>query len=250
MELELSELEYITGYRNSGRKPGPIDYRFVTHTAKEYVVGTISHNGSPIQFVFDRDDLEKVEKRAWHLSSGKYIGSTFYLDGGVKLELYLHNLVMNRMAFNGKGPKQSVDHINRNGLDNRKENLRIVSQSQQNINQPKKKRAVILPENCGIQPDEIPKHIWYVRAQGQHGDRFAIEFKTEGVCWKTTSSKAVSIKDKLEQAKVKLAELYESYPYLNPAYEVQKQKKLEDSFQQILATQSFVLQEEIHSFLS
>jgi len=232
--MELEELEYKTGYRNSGRKPGIIDYRFVTHNTKEYGIGIIQHNGSDIQFVFDKEDFEKVEKRPWHVSSGKYIGSTFYLDGGVKLELYLHNLVMNHNAFNGKGPKQSIDHINRNGLDNRKENLRLITQSQQNIHQIKKKRNVILPEGCPIQPNEIPKHIWYVRAQGQHGDRFAIEFKTEGICWKTTSSKAVSLQQKLEQAKAKLAELYETYPQLNPTYEETKTQELEMSFHDII----------------
>lgn len=232
--MELDELEYKTGYRNSGRKPGIIDYRFVSYNNKEYVVGIIQYKGTDVQFVFDRDDFEKVEKRPWHLSSGKYIGSTFYLDGGVKLELYLHNLIMNRNAFNGKGQKETVDHINRNGLDNRKENLRIVSQSQQNINQPKKKRNVILPEGCPIKPDEIPKHIWYVRAQGQHGDRFAIEFKTEGICWKTTSSKAVSLKQKLEQAKVKLAELYDQYPHLDPTSEDPNVNLLNESFEAIL----------------
>ncbi len=232
--MELEELEYRSGYRNSGRKPGIIDYNFVSYNNKDYVVGLIQHNGKDIKFVFDRDDFEKVESRPWHLSSNKYIGSTFYLDGNVKLELYLHNLVMNRIAFNGKGAKESVDHINRNGLDNRKENLRIVTQSQQNINQVKKKRNIELPENCGILADDIPKHIWYVKAQGQHGDRFAIEFKTEGICGKTASSKKVTLKEKLDEAKIKLKELYEKYPYLNPEYESENKKNLEDSFQKIL----------------
>ena len=236
MELEqlLFELEYKSGYRNSGRRPGIIDYKFVTYNEKEYGVGTIQHNGSDIQFVFDKEDFERIEKRPWHLSSGKYIGSTFYLDGGVKLELYLHNLIMNRNAFNGKGSKESVDHINRNGLDNRKANLRLLTQSQQNINQTKKKRNVILPEGCEIDADSIPKHIWYVRAQGNHGDRFAIEFKTEGVCWKTTSSKKVSLKEKLEEAKAKLVELYGQYPHLNPMIEHNEVNELNESFQAIL----------------
>lgn len=233
MELELREIEYKTGYRNSGRKPGPITYKFCSYNGKEYVVGTIQHNEEDIQFVFDKEDYEKVVKRPWHLSSGKYIASTFYLDGGIKLELYLHNFVMNRMTFNGKGTKESVDHINRNGLDNRKENLRIITQSQQNINQTKKKRNVILPEGCGIKPEEIPKHIWYVRSQGHHGDRFAIEFKTEGICWKTTSSKQTSLQIKLEQAKLKLKELYEQYSHLNPNYEEDKIKELNESFTSI-----------------
>jgi hypothetical protein len=227
------DLEYKTGYRNSGRKPGIIDYNFVKYNDKEYVVGTIQHNGDDVKFIFDKEDFPKIEKRPWHLSSGKYIGSTFYLDGGVKLELYLHNLIMDKITFDGKGAKETVDHINRNGLDNRKENLRIITQSQQNINQSKKIRTVILPEECNIKPNEIPKHIWYVRANGLHGDRFAIEFKTEGICWKTTSSKKIDILQKLQDAKEKLKEFYIKFPHLNPEYEIDRCKELNESFTKI-----------------
>ena len=93
---------------------------------------------------------------------------------------------------------------------------------------------MILPEDCQIKPDEIPKHIWYVRANGLHGDRFAIEFKTEGICWKTTSSKKVRLIEKLNEAKEKLQELYLKYPYLNPNYEDEKSKELNESFNNIL----------------
>lgn len=228
------EVEYRSGYRNSGRKAGHIEYRFVNHNTKEYVVGSILHNNILVKFVFDKEDYDVVSQRAWHFASDHYISSTYCCSDGKRRELYLHNLVMGRLEFNGKGQKESVDHINRNGLDNRKENLRIITQSQQNINQVKKKRNVILPEGCAIKPDDIPKHIWYMRAQGQHGDRFAIEFKTENICWKTTSSKAVSLQQKLEQAKVKLEELYEQYPHLNPNYEDNTIKELNESFTSII----------------
>jgi hypothetical protein len=227
------DLEYKTGYRNSGRKPGMINYKCVIYNNKEYVVGLIQHNGNDIKFVFDGEDFPKVENRPWHLSSGKYIASTFYLDGGIKLELYIHNLIMDRITFDGKGQKETVDHTNRNGLDNRKENLRIISQAQQIINQGKKKRNVILPQDCQIKPDEIPKHIWYVRANGLHGDRFAIEFKTEGICWKTTSSKKINIIQKLQDAKEKLKEFYKQFPHLNPEYEIDIFKELNESFHKI-----------------
>jgi hypothetical protein len=138
-----------------------------------------------------------------------------YIDGKKK-ELMLHNLVMKRPLYLGKGQKETVDHNNRINTDNRKENLRIVSQTEQLFNQKTRKRIAALPSDCGLTMDDIPKHIWYIKANGAHGDRFAIEFKTEGVCWKTTSSKAVLLTDKLASAKSKLQEFYALYPYLNP----------------------------------
>lgn len=221
-----------------GRPPGIIDYKFVSYNNNDYVVGTIQHNGEDIKFVFDKDVYEKINERSWHVSSGVYIGSTFYTEDEVKnkKELYIHNLIMGRLDFPGKGATETVDHINRNGFDNRKENLRIISQSQQNMNQTKRERNITLPEGCGIDPVDIPRHIWYIKAHGAHGDRFAIEFKTENLCWKSTSSKKVSLSKKLEEAKAKLQELYAQYPHLNPfnAEKIQKEQSLADSFHEII----------------
>jgi hypothetical protein len=195
-----------------GRKPRPIQYVHVSYDEHEYTVGILQ---SADIFVIDRDDYDKIQPFSWHKTANTYISCGSYVDG-VKRTLYLHNLIMDKLTFTGKGQQETVDHVNRNGLDNRKENLRILSQTDQNLNQKRKPRSVELPTGCGVSPDEIPKHIWYVRANGLHGDRFAIEFKTEDILWRTTSSKAVILKDKLMIAKEKLAELYTLYPYLNP----------------------------------
>jgi len=218
-----------------GRKPGLIDYRHITYKDTEYTVGILQFKGEDKAFIIDKEDYEKIQNKAWHFASGNYISSGVIHDSKKK-ELYLHNLVMNRLDHPGKGATESVDHINRNGLDNRKENLRIVSQSQQNLNQSKKKRSVILPEKCPIKPEDIPTHIWYVRANGLHGDRFAIEFKTENLVWKSTSSKAVSIHEKLKQAKEKLKEFYTQYPHLNhdKPERIQEELDLQISFEEII----------------
>ena len=220
-----------------GRNPGLIDYRHITYKDKEYTVGTLQFNGEDKEFIIDKDDYYKVKDRAWHFASGHYIANTYYEETTRrKRELYLHNLVMNRLDHPGKGATETVDHINRNGLDNRKENLRIISQSNQNINQSKKKRSVLLPPGCPINADDIPRHIWYVRANGLHGDRFAIEFKTEGLVWKSTSSKAITIQEKLKQAREKLQEFYIQYPHLNPVNtdKIQEIHMLNDSYNSIL----------------
>ena len=198
-----------------GRPPREIIYKEVSYKNKIYIVGHIQSNNGDIKFIIDKEDYDEVSKYSWHLISKNYIATSYNHDEKRK-SLYLHNLIMKRDAFLGKGQIESVDHINRNGFDNRKENLRLISQSEQNINQATKKRSVILPEGCPMKPEDIPRHIWYVRKNGLHGDRFAIEFKTEGIIWKTTSSNKISIHDKLKQAKEKLTELYEIYPHLNP----------------------------------
>ena len=188
----------------AGRKGVPIVYRDI----EDYVEGTITSKGSPFIFKIDKEDLEKVQTRHWYAASGgNYVGCQITVNGSRKI-LYLHNFVMNRLTFPGKGTTESVDHLNRNGLDNRKSNLRIVSQSIQNTNRGGgRPRCAELPEGCGITLDELPKHVWYIKASGAHGDRFGIDIKTRNIKWKSSSSKALTLRQKLEEAIHKLEEL-------------------------------------------
>jgi hypothetical protein len=216
-----------------GRPAQQIDYKEVIYNNKHYIVAS----KEDYRFVFDKDDFDKVKQRNWYKTTRDYIVSNITLDNGDRKLLLLHNFILNRITFPGKGVTESVDHINRNHFDNRKENLRIISQSEQNLNQNKKIRNIVqLPEDSGLSPEDIPKHIWYVKPNGGHGDRFAIELKTENIVWKTSSSKMVSLKEKLNQAKEKLQELYIKFPYLNPDTNesVLKAQELNISFQEII----------------
>jgi hypothetical protein len=202
--------------RGGGRTPRGIQYIPVEYNGKEYVVGFMQTSDTTQPFVIDTEDYELICSRpSWHKTANEYVSNSVCVDNKKKV-LYMHNLVMNKLSFDGKGQSETVDHINRIGFDNRKENLRIVSQTEQNINQRKKPRRVELPATCGIDVESIPRHIWYMKANGSHGDRFVIEFKTEHVEWKSTSSKSVSTADKLNEAKEKLKELYSIYPHLDP----------------------------------
>jgi hypothetical protein len=228
-------MEEYTPKNKVGRPVNPIVYTNVEYNGKKYTVGKVINNDTFVHFVIDEDDYPKIKDYSWHSKANAYIGHTIPVDN-TRRELYLHNMIMNRLGFPGKGSKETVDHINRIGFDNRKENLRIITQSEQNLNQSKRSRRVELPEDSGLTSDDIPKHIWYVKANGNHGDRFAIEFKTENITWKTTSSKNISLKEKLQSAKDKLQELYQKYPYLNPNNEEtsNKIKSLTDSYLEIL----------------
>lgn len=190
---------------NTGRPPNPIIY----NELDDCVECIVQYKNEPIKFFIDKDDLEKVKTRNWHIATGgKYIGANVRIDGVTKT-LYLHNFVMNKFTFNGKGQHESIDHINRNGLDNRKSNLRLATQPEQNLNQNKKERKEFSPE-IGV----LPKHVYYVKARGNHGDGFCIEFKKDGkkIYNPYIRSKVLSIEEKLDKIKESLKKGYEMYP--------------------------------------
>ena len=78
--------------------------------------------------IVDVDD-SAVERYKWRLDSHGYPVTTVTNDRGVRTNLSLHHLIAGK-------PKKGlvVDHINRNKLDCRKDNLRFVSHSYNSFN--------------------------------------------------------------------------------------------------------------------
>ena len=198
-----------------GRKPLPVSYAKIT-TSQEYVIGTICKlDGSLHKFVIDAADEARVKERNWHSAvRDAYVASSVVTEDGTKTCVYLHNFIMNRFAENDGN---SVDHIDGNGWDNRRANLRIVSQSLQNMNTRKRERKTTKVP-LSIDVSTIPRNIWYIPSHGLHGDRFAVEIKgipdVPDICWKSTSSKSIATADKLTNAIEKRREFYELYPVL------------------------------------
>ena len=75
------------------------------------------------QAIIDTEDLPKVRYTKWKLSASGYAMNTPKFSGGSK-----------HMSRQILGTDEFVDHINHNKLDNRKENLRIVTRSQNQMN--------------------------------------------------------------------------------------------------------------------
>jgi len=85
--------------------------------------------------IVDDEDFERLSNHKWH--SHRH-GALWYAGRNVCVSghwLYLH---MHRDILNlQKGDGIMVDHINRNGLDNQKSNLRITNKSINSLNRKK-----------------------------------------------------------------------------------------------------------------
>ena len=229
-----------------------INHEIVEYNDKQYIVAYTPFKDEHILFVFDADDKDKVCYNSWFFQNqdnGGYLRKDYIDSEGIKKPLYLHNLVMNKLTFEGKGQQETVDHINRVGVDNRKENLRMVtSQTAQNFNTKKRERKVKLPEGCDITPDMIPRNVWYIHPHGKHGEGFSIEIKgvktlNEGqFTWKSTRSTKVSLKVKLQETKLKLQEIINNNPELQDLSDLaneDRRNELIQSFNAILEKSNY-----------
>lgn len=195
-----------------------IDHKIVTYNNKKYFVGKITKIGTDHLFVTNCEFKDNIIYNQWLLGSTGYVCVYVYIDG-TRHTMQLHNYVMGKYTFDGQGQPYVYDHNNHIPTDNRKENLRLYSVTENVSNQTKRKRTLDLPENCGIKAEEIPTGVWFAKERTiknkKHGAHFTIEIKEnskEIVGWRSASTVELSLKFKLEQTKKYLRLLKESKP--------------------------------------
>jgi HNH endonuclease/AP2 domain len=81
--------------------------------------------------IVDDEDFERVNQYKWCFQQGYALRGQWIKGEKITKIIGLHRFIMN--------PKKDefIDHINGNGLDNRKENLRIVTKQQNAFNSNK-----------------------------------------------------------------------------------------------------------------
>lgn len=179
-------------------------YKKISYEEKDYAVIKLNYKDCLLPVVLDWNDFRYINKlnKKWHCNNNGSVSYTHSSDGANK-EIYLHELIM---RLKNKKKNKPIVHINRIGLDNRSDNL-MYDEPQKEINKniKKKRRTVVLPNDSGIDPDEIPTYIWYMKQDASHGERFVVNIGD--IMWKTTSSDNVSLRYKLEEAKLYLRHL-------------------------------------------
>ena len=203
--IKITEGKYAGQYRNK---------YWEIKDKNNYIIMHIKDN---IYTKFSKNDLDKVlmmhnKRPVWYLHKNGYIGTTLKIESD-KCFYYLHQLIMDQHDKDNTDYKETVDHINQDKLDNRKENLRITNMSEQNKNKGKQTRRcdaiTELPEGIKV----LPKYVQYRKEIYDKDNNSQREFfivshpKLEKI-WETTKSQKVSIYDKLKYANAKLELIY------------------------------------------
>jgi hypothetical protein len=178
------------------------------------------HIKDDIYTKISKRDINKVlnydnVRPSWYINSNGYVGSTIRINNNVN-QIYLHQLIMDVHNEDLTSFEKTVDHINHDKLDNRRQNLRLVNMSVQNSNRDKAERRVDACElPIGIEQKDLPKYVVYRKEfLDKEKNKFREYFY---ICnhpkleknWDTTKSNEISIKEKLRLVKLKLQELEE-----------------------------------------
>lgn len=160
--------------------------------------------------LIDDEDYEKIYEYQWHVKKRDNIFYAYSTIWDKKNKKFI-SIIMHRLIFGLTDSKIQIDHINHNGLDNRKENLRICSNQQNQYNQRPQRNT-------------ISKY----KGVSKNGKYFSASIKT----------KLIGYFDKEEDAarayNIKAKELFGEFAYLNDIdnwkdFDIEKNKRYKSS---------------------
>lgn len=221
------------------------EYDKILYKGKYYGVMCIKHKNIELPIVMNWEDFVIVNNidKQWKYN-GQFIFCIHEENDNVN-HFTLHRIIkaIEHEEDGTNIENKAIKHINRIGLDNRRENLVYDYKNKDTKeNTKKKKRIITLPEDSGINANDLPTYVWYMKPNKSHGDRFIISIGD--IKWKTTSSKNFSLKYKLEEAKeylrqlrIEKPELFEDYS-MNGDFTIQG-KELLNSYYDIVHTAGY-----------
>lgn len=179
-------------------------YKKVLYNNRYYAICDMIYNNVHVPVILDWSDYKILVKlnKNWYINSKGYV-----MTQHNNKEIILHDIIMYIRNNNSNKP---IIHINKLGIDNRYENL-IRDNENNNIikkNIRKKSRTINLSK-YNIDTNELPSYVWYMKSNDSHGDRFFVKIGSGDnvIEWKSTSSKNLSLRYKLEETKKYLRHL-------------------------------------------
>jgi len=161
----------------------------------------------------------------------KKLNKIFYVDlygqvycthkyKNIEKKIYIHHVILalhNETYLNTKGHnKVKIYHANNIYLDNRFSNL-----TQTPPTKTKSRTIEIIDNNVTV--SMLPKYVTYMRPNKTHGERFQVFFN--GINWKSSSSKKLSLKYKLEQTK-KFLRIILTIPAIRTEYHKEQNRQI------------------------
>lgn len=142
MTNELYSLA-IQDTANKPKRKRSLNLSNETYDIGTHVVISVSHKETKYDCLVDYIDFVKVKDLIWRTDSSNYVTTDI---GGKKI--YLHRLLFELQGYNLK--LYEVDHINHNRLDNRSDNLRLVSKTQNLWNSSKRNPTNLTSKYKGV----------------------------------------------------------------------------------------------------
>ena len=95
----------------------------------KFTIGRYQHeDNTHTNFIIDTRDFDEVKKYKWSYNK-QYFSA--YIN---KQHIFMHEFIMNLHGYFKTDKTQDIDHVNLNKLDNRLENLRIVTKKENSKN--------------------------------------------------------------------------------------------------------------------